>query len=88
MKAPVDEGSLVVNLPDGLLKRVKAEAARSNRSESSLVADVLNAWFDDEVHEAVMEGVREADAGRLLDFDNVDQELREQVASRRAARAR
>jgi len=89
MKTHSNDGSLVLNLPDETMKRLKARAAAANRPEAELVQEVILAFLDDnEWVESVEEGFRELDAGQGVDGDAVHSKWRARIAASRAERAR
>ena len=80
---------LVLDLPTELVAKLRAIVQAGDfPSESALVSTVLQAWYgpDDlseeeleEVRALVAEGIADADAGRVVDADEVHAKLRARI---------
>jgi len=90
ISAPRDATSVLVQLPEDVLRRLRERAAASHCAESELVTQAVVEYLDDGslMHEAIEEGLAEAERGQLLEFDDVEHKLRGKIAERRAARTR
>jgi predicted transcriptional regulator len=83
-----DHSSIMLRLPDTVMRQLRERAAAEHVSESEFLATVVSSFLDDEdwMHDAIRVGQEEARAGKLLDFEAVNSELRGEIAARRRTR--
>jgi predicted transcriptional regulator len=78
--------AVTVKLDEDLADRLEALAKASGQELGTLVSAALRMFVDenDEPSVAIEEGVREADQGELLDYEEVKAELVAKMAALRA----
>ncbi|MBI5496082.1 MAG: hypothetical protein HY904_13750 [Deltaproteobacteria bacterium] len=86
---PATSKELTLHLPAEALERLRARAAEEHCSEAELAAEAVVAFLDDDAWvAAVNEGLRAADEGRTVNWDEAKAYLRNKAAGRPAEKPR
>lgn len=91
MSQPASDNAkeLTLHLPAETLQRLRERAAAENRSEAELAVEAVVAYLDDEVWVTeVNEGLRAADQGRTVNWEDAKGYLRNKAAGRAAEKPR
>lgn len=81
---------VTMNLPldDKTLEKLKAKAAEAGKRVEELITELVLGTLDDDerYRAAVREGVAQADAGKLVDFDVAMDRIKAKLTSMKAGR--